>query len=340
MKKYFHIVLIILAMINMQFYAQTVSKVGTTTASFLLIDAGARAASMGSAFVAVAEDASAIYWNPAGIAKLEGFASTFNHSKWIADLSYNNAAIVLPLGDLGTVGASATFLSTEEMERTTILRPDGTGEMFDAASFAFGITYARNLTEQFSIGLNFKYINERLYHSNANGFAMDVGALFDTQFNGLKIGMNISNYGTKMQLDGRDLLTQIDTDPKVSGNNNTIKSNLATDEYDLPLMFRFGLSMDVLQGLANSNLIISADALHPSDDVESVNLGAEYSFEDLIFLRAGYKSLFAIDSEQGLSLGAGLKYNVLGATTFYFDYAFLEFGLFDSIHMFSVGLGL
>lgn len=340
MKKYFHIMLTIFMLISLQFYAQSVSKVGTTTASFLLIDAGARASSMGSAFVSVAEDASAIYWNPAGIARLKGFQSTFNHSKWIADLSYNNAAVVLPMGDMGTIGASATFLSTEQMERTTISQPDGTGEMFDAASFAFGLAYARNLTEQFSIGINLKYVNERLYHSNANGFAMDIGALFDTQFNGLKIGMNISNYGTKMQLEGRDLQVQQDIDPSIAGNNNTINSYLATNSYDLPLMFRFGLSMDVLKGIANSNLIISADALHPSDDVESVNVGAEYAFDDLIFLRAGYKSLFATDTEQGLSLGAGVKYTITGNTTFYFDYAFIDFGLFDSINMFSISLGL
>jgi hypothetical protein len=132
----------------------------------------------------------------------------------------------------------------------------GRGSFSTRACYAFGLSYARNLTNQFAIGINAKYINERYYHSNATGFALDVGALFDTKFNGLMLGMSISNYGTKMQLDGQDMQVQHDIDVSVSGNNPNINARLMTDPYDLPL---FGVSMDVLKGAANSNLIISVD---------------------------------------------------------------------------------
>ena len=332
-------VIVIGVLAGTQAAAQGVTKAGTTAASFLGIDVGPRGTAMGGAYVAVVNDATAMYWNPAGIAKINSFEAAFSNTKWIADLSFNYAAAALALEGFGTLGVNATFLTMDPMERTTINQPDGTGELFDAGSYAFGVSYARSLTDQFSIGFNAKYINERLYHSTANGFALDVGTLFDTQFEGLKLGMSISNYGTKMQLDGRDMQIQADVDASQAGNNPNINAQLKTDAFDLPLNFRVGVSMDVLKGAANSNLILSADALHPSDDVESVNVGGEYTFNEMISLRAGYKGLGA-STEQGLNFGAGIRYMIDGGTVFHFDYSFIEFGVFSTVHMFSIGLGL
>ncbi|MDZ7262731.1 MAG: PorV/PorQ family protein, partial [candidate division KSB1 bacterium] len=323
---------------NAPVQARSVTKVGTTAASFLGIDVGSRGTGMGSAYVSIANDAPAMYWNPAGIARLNNFVATFSTTKWIADLSFNYAGAVLALGNFGNIGANATFLTMDQIERTTILSPDGTGELVDAGSYAVGLSYARSLTDRFSIGFNAKYINERMYHCTAHGFALDLGALFITRLHGLTLGMSISNYGTKMRLDGRDLQIQHDIDPSVYGNNPNINARLRTDNFDLPLMFRVGVSMDVLKGLYDSNLILSVDALHPSDDVESVNLGGEYVFNNMFSLRAGYKELFAKDSEQGLTFGGGIRYNIIGTTTFYFDYSYTDFGVLNAVHIFSVSL--
>jgi hypothetical protein len=338
MRTLLFIILGILLIVQISVYAQ-VTKTGTTAAGFLGIDMGPRGTAMGGAYVSVANDVSAMYWNPAGIARINGFEASFTNTKWIADLSLNFAGAVLPLGDVGNIGINATFLTMDQIERTTISQPEGTGELFDVGSYAFGLSYARNLTNQFSIGVNAKYIDERLYHSSATGFALDVGALFDTKFYGLMLGMSISNYGTKLQLDGRDMDVQHDIDASVSGNNPNINSRLMTDPYDLPLLFRVGVSMDVLKGAANSNLIISVDALHPSDDVESINIGGEYVFEEILYLRAGYKGLFAKDSEYGWNYGGGIRYSI-GGTTIHFDYSYIDFGILKSAHMFNIGLGL
>ena len=152
--------------------------------------------------------------------------------------------------------------------------------------------------------------------------------------------MSISNYGTRMQLEGRDLNFQTDVAPNISGNNQSISAQLQTDQFELPLLFRVGVSMDVLKGIGHSNLIISADALHPNDDREYINVGGEYNFYDIFSLRGGYKGLFAKDSEQGISLGGGVHYTVLEAATIYFDYSYIDFGRLSAVHMFSVGLGL
>jgi hypothetical protein len=314
-----------------------VTKVGTTAAGFLSIDIGAQAISMGGAYVAVAEDATAMYWNPSGIARIENFTSSFHHTKWLADVSINYMGVVLPVRSVGSFGVNIKSLTMDDMERTTIDNPDGTGEMFSAGSYAIGICYARNLTDRFAIGFNVKYIREQIYHSTASSVAFDVGTLFNTQFNGLKIGMSIANYGPKIQMQGKDMLTQVDIDPLVAGNNENMNAYLKTDGFDLPLLFRVGVAMDVLKGRGNSNLLLAIDALHPNNDVESINIGAEYAFNDMFFLRSGYNTMFAQDSESGLAFGGGLAFKFRNSSLI-FDYAYQDFGILNSVQIFTIGL--
>ena len=169
------------------------TKTGTTVANYLNIDVGSRAVSMGGSFVSIANDVTAMYWNPSGIARIEKNSALFNHTKWIADIDLNFVGIVVPLSTIGNIGVSAKFLTMDQMERTTIESPDGNGELFDAGSYVFGVSYGRNLTDQFSIGATFKYIQETIYNSSASAIAFDIGTLFTTGFNNLQIGMVISN---------------------------------------------------------------------------------------------------------------------------------------------------
>jgi hypothetical protein len=338
MKKYILLIAALLVALNPQAYATGVTKTGTTAAGFLLIDVGPRATGMGSAYVSVVDDATAMYWNPAGIARLPGVQATFCNTNWLLDLALNYAGASFSLGNYGTIGINAVFLSMDEMERTTISQPDGTGELFDAANSSIGLSYARNLTDKFCMGFTAKYINERYYHSSAHGFALDLGALYDTHFHGLTLGMSISNYGTKMQLDGRDLLVQVDINPQIEGNNANINAKLQTDKFDLPLMFRVGLSMDVIK-TDFSHLLVAVDALHPSDDVESVNVGAELILFNILSLRSGMKQLFGVDQIQGLTFGGGLHHKILN-TTLFFDYSYLTLNKFHPVNMFSISLGL
>ncbi len=316
-----------------------VSKTGTTVAAFLNIEAGARPLGMGGAYVSVAEGVSSMYWNPAGIARAPEKAASFCNSNWIADITYSFAGVVVPMQNFGSIGINATFLSMDDMQITTIDEPEGVENgYFSAGSYALGVSFARTLTDRFSIGFTGKYINEHIYNSSASAMALDLGTLFTTPFSGLTIGMSISNFGTKMRMQGKDLLVQHDTDETITGNNPFINANLATDPFDLPLMFRVGVSLDVLKGIGNSNLCLSVDALHPTNNYESVSVGGEYVFNSIFMLRGGYNTMFLEDDQSGLSLGAGVKYRIYG-TQLAFDYGYRDFGVLKDIQMFSIGIG-
>ncbi len=331
--KYFLIVTLITAIASVSF-AQT-QKTGTTAAQVLKFNVGPRAIGMGGAFTAVSDDISSMYWNPGGTANIEFNEAFFNHTSLYADVRHDFAAIASHLSDFGTVGAFVSVLSMDEMMVRTEEAPEGTGEYFNSGAIVIGINYSRYLTENFAIGGNLKYINESIWHMSATGFAVDIGTMYKLPlFNELRIAASISNFGTKMQLSGRDVTKIIQSG---AGDQNLINTNIELDRFDLPLLFRFGLSADVIKD-GTSKLTTSVDAIHPNDHTEYVNAGAEYSWNEIVYLRAGYNSLFEKDTEKGLTLGFGLHYRIIDMVKVKLDYAYQDFGRLKDIHYFSVGV--
>ncbi len=320
-----------------QSFVANVSKRGTTAAPFLSLSQGARATAMGSAFVAVADDATALYWNPAGLAGLRGANVIFDHTEWIADVKYNFMGLTYNLGSLGTVGVSFTSTSIGEMAVTTIDEPNGTGETFGASDIAVSLAYAIRLTENFAIGFNPKFISQTIWKMNANAIAIDVGARYATPFKGITLGLSISNFGSKMRLSGNSTLVLHDLDPTSSGNNERVPAYLETEEWDLPLNFRVGVAYT--PSISDKHrVVVAVDASHPNDNYESVNVGAEYTFDDLISIRGGYKSLFLQDSEESLTVGAGVKQHLLGNLNITVDYAYSDLGRLKSSQKLTVGV--
>jgi long-subunit fatty acid transport protein len=318
-----------------QGFISDVSKKGTTAAPFLTIGQSARAIGMGSAFVGAVNDVSSIYWNPAGLTKAEGINVMFDHTMWIADIKYNYLAASYNLGDLGVIGFSFTGSDIGEMNVTTIAKPEGTGETFSATQAAFSIAYAIQLTDNFSIGFNPKFIYESIWRMDANAFAMDLGVQYITPFDGAILAMSIANFGTSMKLLGNSNLVLHDLDPENSGNNGDIPAYLETNSWALPLTFRVGVAYSPIKSEMHK-LMLAVDAMHPSDNYESVNIGTEYAYNDFLFFRAGYKSLFLNNSEESFSLGFGIKQLLVGNVSFKIDYAYQDFGRFSDIQKFSL----
>ncbi len=313
------------------------SKVGSTASPFLNIGNGARAIGMGSAFTGTANDISALYWNPAGASRVGTNSAMFTQSNWIADIKYNWVAGMMDIGDLGTIGVSLTYLDYGDMEITTMSDQEGTGQYFSAHDMAFGITYAANLTDRFSIGGSVKYIENKIWEVSASTVAFDLGILFYSDFAGIRLGATITNLGPDMQLNGKNLFIEHDIDPNNYGNNSRILARWETDQFPLPLTFKIGLASDILD-IEDHKFTLAADIMHPNDNDEYVNLGAEYQMFNILSLRGGYKSLFLDNSEEGLTLGFGLKYDIADNLGVYFDYAYQDVKVFGNAQHFSLGI--
>lgn len=335
MKKIFIILISGLTLsISLILNAQTL-KTGTTAAQVLKFNVGPRAIGMGGAFTSVSNDILSTYWNPAGTASIVSNEAFFNHTDLYIDIKHDYAAFASNLSDLGTVGLFVSVLSMDEMQVRTIEKPEGTGEFFNAGALVIGVNYSRYLTENFSIGFNFKYVNESIWHMSASGFALDVGTLYKIPIlNEFRIAASISNFGTKMQQSGRDVTK---TFASGSTGRDILNVNLELDHFDLPLLFRFGVSADLIKD-ESSRLTAAVDAVHPNDHSEYINSGLEFSWNEIVFIRGGYNSLFETDSEKGLTVGFGLNYRLIDAIKLKLDYAYQDFGRLTSIHYFSFGI--
>lgn len=315
-----------------------VEGIGTSAATFLEISVGARASGLGGAYVSIANDASALYWNPAGIVWANKFQIEVMHNEWLAGTSYDFAGTVIPLPNLNSaIGFSYISLSMDDQPVRTVQRPEGTGEFYDAQDYAIGLTYAMALTDRFSFGLTGKYISQRIWNESGSAFALDLGIFYNSQLKGLRLGFSMSNFGSEIKLTGRDLNTTVDPD-KENENFDRVPATYNTDSYSLPLLFRVGVSYERDWGTWGSTLL-SVDLNHPSNAPESINLGFEYGFMNMFFIRGGYENLYEDGAVNGLTLGCGIDYyNVSESFGVRFDYAWSDWGILDNAQRFSIGL--
>ena len=335
--------LILLALIAVLFCSQILSaqsptRVGTTAANFLELGYDPKGIAMGDAVVSTAHDLSSVYWNPAGLSDMTANEVYFTYQDWLVETYtfFAGAGFVDP--DLGTFAVSVLGINYGEMEVTTLELQEGTGENFTPTDLAVNLSYGRKLTPWFGFGATIKYIHSSIYHLSANAFAIDLGVNIATSFlapsgtnkDGMKIGMALSNYGTRMQYEGLDLMRSIDISPDEAGNYKDVKVNLQTESWELPLVFRIGVSLTPIVQ-TNHTLTLSADALHANNNNESLNLGGEYAFNfpgtATVFLRGGYRALFLKSSEFGPTFGIGFRLQIAKQNGLQFDYAYRDIGL-------------
>jgi len=318
-------------------YGQETSHVGTSMANFLKIGAGSRSAALGDAYVALANDVSALYWNPAGLALLNKAEVLFQSTAWIAGTNLYFSGLAFPLGNMGTIGASIYGFSSGDIQETTLAQPEGTGRNVSANDMAIGVSYGYRFTDRFSAGTTIKYISERLSREKASTFAFDVGSIFITNFlHEMRIGISLSNLGGRMLLEGPDLIVSHDLAPDLP-TNKYADASLSTQDWDIPLVFRFGLATDVFK-TENSNLLVAA-SLNDSRDYDlRFNFGTEFSMNILkdqsIFLRGGYKGNY---DEEGLCAGGGLILKLVGYNL-KIDYAYSDTGRLGNAQRYSLGI--
>jgi len=315
---------------------------GTSAANFLKIGVGSRAEAMAGAYVAQANDISTIFWNVAGLADLRQRELMVARTDWILDVNLIAVAANLPLHENATLAVSVNALSMGNIEETTPEAPDGTGINFGGANLAAGLAYAQRLTDRFSVGIQGKYVSETVANSKAHGFALDFGTLYQTNFHGLKIGMSISHFGAKLRLEGREQLIRVDVDRGLGANPDDTPARLETEAWPLPLVFRFGVSMDVFR-FEHQALVANVDYFDYRDVAPGFCLGGEYSLNRFVFVRGGFRALTHADNiddpdNQAFfpTVGGGLDLHYPNSSyRLRLDYAYSDLGRLSQAHRFT-----
>ena len=307
-------------------------NLGTGGAQFLQIPVGARAEAMAGAVIGYIDDASSVFWNPAGMVKVKNVEVFFSYMDWFTLFDHSAASIVYNIEDIGAFGASLIIFNTREMEITTELEPNGTGRFFDAGDMAIGLSYAKYLTDRFSVGLTAKYIYQQIWNETATGFAFDIGTQYRLDFQNLTIAMSMSNFGGDLRFDGPDLDINYNRED-IYPLSRIVPGRLQTEDYPLPLQFQVGIGFDIFE-VDFVKMRGDIDATHPNDNSERVLFGTEFSFFDRFFVRGGYKFNF---DDQKFAFGAGANVPV-GSSAVYFDYAYSVYDLLPGVHRISLKL--
>lgn len=323
MKKFLYILLLLT--LAVETYAQLIpqlgnQRAGTSSLQFLKIGVGARATGMGETFIAISNDITALYWNPAGLMQFQQYGAHFSHTEWLVDLNHEFFGGIYRFGNNNALGISVISLNTPAMQRTTEFQPAGTGEYFKFGDLGIGLTYARRLTEKFSFGLTVRYVEETLAELKMRGFMFDLGTYYWTGLSNTRFAVTISNFGPQV---------------KPSGTITTSTGGTLSEfqEFPPPTMFRIGFAYDPIDNQKNK-LTTSLQLNHPNDNAENVNLGLEYSYKDMLFIRGGYK--FNVESEN-YSGGIGLKVPI-SISKASFDYSIANFKDLGYTHRLSLNL--
>ncbi|MDZ7292270.1 MAG: PorV/PorQ family protein [candidate division KSB1 bacterium] len=321
-------------------YAQ---KVGSTSMQFLKVMPSARGAALGEAYAVWATGAEAIFWNPAGLATIDKMELSTTYIDWLFDAQQGALAYALAIRGFGSLGVQVQYVDFGEFEETTNARPyisdpenpGLTGRTFKPFSYLVGISYARYLTDKFSVGLGMKYAYESLFDGRkvtamvkqgvfeevdtwANGLLFDFGIRYNTGYRSIHIGSAVQNFGA---------------DVKYAKESNPV-----------PLLFRFGIGADLvgpnglLRAVSNDNRLSAAfDIFHPNDYAQQIHAGVEYEFAGAFALRGGYKFNYDFD---GLTLGAGVKHAIEGVRLSA-DYSYGAMGTYlGNVQRISLGIAL
>jgi Type IX secretion system protein PorV len=307
MKKTYYILIVGVMTMFLAAGSECGNRSGIVSEQFLKISTSARAVGIGGAQVAVASGVSSIAFNPAGMLTVSDLGVGFSYTHWFADITHSYAGVVKNFPGIGAVGVSFVLLTTDDMVETTPAFPEGTGRYFRASDYAISIAYARQVTDQFRVGVNGKFIQSYLFNTEvgASSFAFDIGTLYDIPILRSHIGVSLTNIGKDVKF--------------------------LQEQYSLPTALRFGVVVDVLQQEQN-RLIGTFQISRLNDSEEQYNIGTEYVFQDMVALRGGWK--FAYDHEN-FTLGLGFKLNALGLNST-LDYGYNNFKYLPGTHSFTL----
>jgi hypothetical protein len=316
-------------------YAANDNQFGTAGAQELRIPMGTRNIAMAGSGIADVKGVEAIFWNPAGLARLEGTEASVTHLNYLLDVNVNNASIATRLGDLGSMAFTIKAVTMGDIDVTTEQNPEGTGELFAPGMTVVGLTFARRLTDRVSFGASGMYLNEDIHLVRATGVAFDFGFLYDTQWQGVRFGAVMKNYGPDMRFDGSGFDKDValpGIDPGIP--DKTVRTKSAA--FEMPSYVQFGVAYDLVrQDRNHAQLFGSFQSNNYTND--EYRMGAEYGYDEAVFLRAGYVKSDLDEYINDFTLGGGVRVE-WGETHLVLDYAWTNAEYFDANQWFSISL--
>lgn len=315
-------------------------KVGSTSMQFLKVMPVARATALGDAYSALATGAEAVFWNPAGVARMDGSEVSLTYLKWIFDTQQGALSYAASIEGFGALGFQMQYVDFGEIPealwespyKDDLDTPGLTGRTFRPYTYLIGATYAAQITDKFTTGLSVKYVHESLYDGSAvqartskgdtvtvdtwaNGIMFDFGLQYNTGFRSIRIAASVQNFGPNVKY--------------------------ATEGNSIPLALRVGIAADLMgqnsllmESEAN-RISLAFDLFQPNDYAQQAHAGIEYEFAQTLSLRAGYK--FNYDAD-GLTAGVGFQHQS-GPWRFLVDYSYgaLNYDL-GNVHRISLGV--
>lgn len=302
------------------------NKGARTSLQFLKIGIGARQAALGEASIALVRDVNSVFWNPANIAGVEDVEVGFSYIRWLADLNYVAGSVGYRMGTFGIVSGYVASLDYGDIPEALASSGSGgndtrTGSTFSGGDLLAGLSFAREFTDRLSIGISGKYIRESLFTFSGSTFTWDVGTNYDLGYKGIRLAMAAQNFG---------------------GSVSFLESGSQTEGFDVPIIFRIGVSMNVVSPTGNSLvamgpghlLRLAVEAINTNDYSERFHVGGEYSYNDFLMLRGGYRLNY---QEGNLALGFGIAPR-LGGLEMRIDYAYVDYEFLDAPHRFTMTL--
>jgi hypothetical protein len=280
-------------------WAGSDERKGTGGAHELRIGVGARGTALGSGVSSDVNGIEAIFWNPAGLAGIEGTEAMFTTTQYFAEMTVNYAAVATRLGELGVMGLNVKVLSVGDVIVTTENAPEGTGDILNPTFTVMGFTWAKQFTDRVHFGGTLNWVNESIQSTTASGVAVDFGVQYLTGWNGLKLGMAMKNFGGSMQYSGSDFELSVplpDADPTAA--NRTLSTS--SSAFEMPSFFTLSATYNLMT--SNDYNLLALGAFQNNNFVgDNVTGGLEWNFKDSFALRGSYLGSI----EQTLDLATG-----------------------------------
>lgn len=314
---------------------------GTSGAEELLIPVSARGTAMGGSYLAGLTGVGSVFYNPAGLAVANGGTEAmFSYMSYIADINYEYAGVGVNFESFGSLGFNVRNLDFGDIPETTVENPYGTGSTFSPRYVTIGVTYSNHLTDRIRVGVTFNFVTQQIERTSASGIAVDAGVQYDNLggVEGLQFGLVLKNLGAGMKFAGSDLIRQA---TETTGNRGIENFTIDAATFELPSQLEMGLAY-ATKFADTYSMVLAASFQNNSFSNDEYHFGAEFGFNDLLYVRGGYVYVSEqSDNEDqnifGPTFGAGIHIN--SGIDITVDYAYRWVRYFDANHMVTVKFG-